>query len=106
MDKQYRRVLSIISKYFYRPKKYASVSETREVKLNCLGVKVRKKKKSTDFMGVSQTLRRIKSMFVFNYFYKLNKDDNFIMNEWLSLRRTRTRDIDYNTMPKLERKII
>jgi hypothetical protein len=36
MDKQYRRVLSIISKYFYRPKKYASVSETREVKLNCL----------------------------------------------------------------------
>jgi hypothetical protein len=26
------------------------------------------------------------------------------MNEWLSLRRTRTRDIDYNTMPKLERK--
>jgi hypothetical protein len=44
MDKQYRRVLSIISKYFYRPKKYASVSETREVKLNCLlGVKVRRK---------------------------------------------------------------
>jgi hypothetical protein len=76
MDKQYRRVLSIISKYFYRPKKYASVSETREVKLNCLlGVKVRKKK-STDFMGVSPNSQENKErMFVFNYFYKLNKDD-------------------------------
>jgi hypothetical protein len=46
MDKQYRRVLSIISKYFYRPKKYASVSETREVKLNCLlELKLERKKR-------------------------------------------------------------
>jgi hypothetical protein len=98
MDKQYRRVLSIISKYFY-PKKYASVSETREVKLNCL-LELKLERRKTDFMGVSPNSQENKErMFVFNYFYKLNKDDNFIMNEWLSLRRTRTRDIDYNTMP-------
>jgi hypothetical protein len=68
MDKQYRRVLSIISKYFYRPKKYASVSETREVKLNCLlGVKVRKKKKYQTLWEFLQTQEK-ERMFVFNYF--------------------------------------
>jgi hypothetical protein len=106
MDKKYRRVLGIMSNYFYHPRKYTSVSESREIKLNdLLGVKVRKKKKIPDFMGVSPNSQENKErMFVFNYFYKLNKDDNFIMNEWLSLRRARTKDIDYNTMPKLERK--
>jgi hypothetical protein len=33
-------------------------------------------------MGVSKPQENKERMFVFNYFYKLNKDDNFIMNEW------------------------
>jgi hypothetical protein len=63
MDKQYRRVLSIISKYFYRPKKYASVSETREVKLNCLlELKLERRKSTRLLWEFLQTLRRIKSV--------------------------------------------
>jgi hypothetical protein len=74
----------------------------QEVKLNCLLGVVRKKKKSTRLYGSFSKLSG-ECMFVFNYFYKLNKDDDFIMNEWLSLRRTRTRDIDYNTIQKKKR---
>jgi hypothetical protein len=62
-----------MSNYFYHPRKYTSVSESREIKLNdLLGVKVRKKKKVPDFIGVSPNSQENKErMFVFNYFYKL-----------------------------------
>jgi hypothetical protein len=104
LDKKYRRIKNIMGKYYYRPKCYTPIGKIREFKLNKLFGK--KTKPLEVFVGVNPLSTEHKErMEVFNYFYKLGKDDDYISTQWWKTQSERRgRGSEYNKEPKRERK--
>ena len=79
-----------MGKYYYRSKIKLSVQENREHKLNTI---LGKKTKIQLFYNVgTNTLEYKERMRVFEYFYKLDKDDDYIAKIWQETHRLRRKE--------------
>lgn len=98
------QIYHIMGKYWYRSKTKLSVQENREQQLNTILGK--KTKKIPVFYSVgTNTLEYKERMRVFEYFYKLGKDDDYIAKIWQETHRLRRKDTsEFNLKPIRERK--
>jgi hypothetical protein len=98
------QIYHIMGKYWYISKTKLSVQENREQQLNTILGK--KTKKIPVFYSVgTNTLEYKERMRVFEYFYKLGKDDDYIAKIWQETHRLRRKDTsEFNLKPIRERK--
>lgn len=98
------QIYHIMGKYYYRSKTKLSIQENREHQLNTILGKKPKKMQLFNNVGTN-TLEYKERLRVFEYFYKLDKDDDYIAKIWQETYRLRRKDTsEYNLKPLRERK--
>lgn len=102
MDK---RIKHIMGKYYFKPKFKAPIHLLRNKKLNIL-LGIKDNTAIETFAGCNINSDEHKErMEVFQYFYSLDKDDNFIESQWLLTQLERRKQGEpYKKTPKRERK--
>jgi len=89
-----RKVISIMDKYYFRPKADVPLDELREIRLNELLGKGKPKKRRKDtfvFIGVVPNSGEHKERkMVYEFYYKQNKTDSEIQAIWQQTQRTKS----------------
>ncbi len=103
MDKEYSKIKHIMGKYYYIPRYEMSVQENRDRQLNSiLGKKVKPVIKFYSTVNADEAKERTR---VFEYFYALDKNDNFFKSEWERIYQERRKDSSvYALKPVRERR--
>lgn len=98
------QIYHIMGKYFYMSKIKLSIQDNREFKLSILLGKKVKKLKLFYSIGTN-TVEYKERIRVFEYFYKLCKDDDYIASLWQEIQSDRRKESSlYNLKPIRERK--
>jgi len=85
-----RKVISIIGKYYFRPKADLPLDEIREIRLNELLGKGKPKKDTFVFIGVvPNSLEHKERKMVYEFYYKQKKTDDEIYEIWRKTQRER-----------------
>ena len=89
-----RKVISIMDKYYFRPKVDVPLDEIREIRLNELLGKGKPKKRRKDifvFIGIVPNSGEHKERkMVYEFYYKQNKTDKEIEEIWRQTQRTKS----------------
>ena len=89
-----RKVISIMDKYYFRPKADVPLDEIREIRLNELlgkGKLERRKKDTFVFISVDSNSGEHKERkMVYEFYYKQNKTDEEIQEIWRQVQRTKS----------------
>ena len=99
------QIFHIMGKYYYKSKIELSVQQNREYQLNTILGKKNKKHQVFYNVGIN-TVEYKERIRVFEYFYKLGKNDEYIADIWFKTRSARRSHYSsvYNLKPVRERK--
>jgi hypothetical protein len=100
-----RRIKHIMGKYYFKSKFKAPIHIIRNKRL-CILLGIKDNTVIETFGGCSPNSEEHKErMEVFQYFYKLGKDDNYVESQWmLAQSERRKQGSPYKKKPKRERK--